>query len=223
MSWERGRDTFDRLLIDGDPSINSANWLWLSASAFFHQARPGARRCETAHVCCPCPCTGHRPCLSWLILRFLDDVLVLTADAPPLRLPACHADPRPWCGRQFHRVYSPITFGKKYDPHGHYVRHFLPVLKVRTGRCTSHTCWCQDCLLTHSKSTESCVFAWEVPSSSGCSDAEGHVVKWACLRGWMGRPWCAARATHEPAPARQRRMQPRQHPSGIPAAECAQS
>lgn len=40
VSWERGRDTFDRLLIDGDPSINSANWLWLSASAFFHQARP---------------------------------------------------------------------------------------------------------------------------------------------------------------------------------------
>lgn len=39
VSWERGRDTFDRLLIDGDPSINSANWLWLSASAFFHQAR----------------------------------------------------------------------------------------------------------------------------------------------------------------------------------------
>lgn len=26
VSWERGRDTFDRLLIDGDPSINSANW-----------------------------------------------------------------------------------------------------------------------------------------------------------------------------------------------------
>ncbi|KAK9831428.1 hypothetical protein WJX81_004006 [Elliptochloris bilobata] len=66
VSWERGRDTFDRLLIDGDPSINSANWLWLSASAFFHQ---------------------------------------------------------------FHRVYSPITFGKKYDPHGKYIRHFLPVLK----------------------------------------------------------------------------------------------
>ena len=26
VSWERGRDTFDKLLIDGDPSINSANW-----------------------------------------------------------------------------------------------------------------------------------------------------------------------------------------------------
>lgn len=32
---------------------------------------------------------------------------------------------------QFHRVYSPITFGKKYDKQGKYIRHFLPVLKAR--------------------------------------------------------------------------------------------
>ena len=67
MSWERGRDTFDRLLIDGDPSINSGNWMWLAASSFFYQ---------------------------------------------------------------YFRVYSPITFGKKYDPDGKYVKHFVPVLKV---------------------------------------------------------------------------------------------
>lgn len=67
VSWERGRDTFDRLLIDGDPSINSGNWMWLAASSFFYQ---------------------------------------------------------------YFRVYSPITFGKKYDPEGKYVKHFLPVLKV---------------------------------------------------------------------------------------------
>ena len=30
---------------------------------------------------------------------------------------------------QYHRIYSPITFGKKYDPDGLYVQHFLPVLK----------------------------------------------------------------------------------------------
>ncbi|KAK9804209.1 hypothetical protein WJX72_001282 [[Myrmecia] bisecta] len=66
VSWEKGRDTFDRLLIDGDWSINNGNWMWLSASAFFSQ---------------------------------------------------------------YFRVYSPITFGKKYDPEGHYIRHFLPVLK----------------------------------------------------------------------------------------------
>ena len=30
---------------------------------------------------------------------------------------------------QYHRIYSPITFGKKYDPEGKYIRHFLPVLK----------------------------------------------------------------------------------------------
>ncbi|KAK4530573.1 hypothetical protein CCYA_CCYA04G1430 [Cyanidiococcus yangmingshanensis] len=37
VSWERGRETFDRLLVDADYSLNSANWLWLSCSAFFHQ------------------------------------------------------------------------------------------------------------------------------------------------------------------------------------------
>lgn len=28
---------FDELLLDADWSLNSANWMWLSASAFFHQ------------------------------------------------------------------------------------------------------------------------------------------------------------------------------------------
>ncbi|KAL3132986.1 hypothetical protein ABBQ38_006897 [Trebouxia sp. C0009 RCD-2024] len=64
--WEAGRDVFDRLLIDDDWSINNANWMWLSASAFFYQ---------------------------------------------------------------YHRVYSPITFGKKYDPNGDFVRKFVPELK----------------------------------------------------------------------------------------------
>ena len=36
-SWEAGRDVFDRLLIDADWALNSGNWMWLSASAFFHQ------------------------------------------------------------------------------------------------------------------------------------------------------------------------------------------
>lgn len=66
VHWEKGRDVFDRLLIDGDWAINNANWMWLSASAFF---------------------------------------------------------------AQYHRIYSPISFGKKYDPTGNYIRHFLPVLK----------------------------------------------------------------------------------------------
>lgn len=37
QSWEAGQAVFDRLLIDGDWSLNAANWMWLSASAFFHQ------------------------------------------------------------------------------------------------------------------------------------------------------------------------------------------
>lgn len=66
ISWEHGRDVFERLLIDSDWAINNGNWLWLSCSSFFYQ---------------------------------------------------------------YHRIYSPISFGKKYDPNGNYIRHFLPVLK----------------------------------------------------------------------------------------------
>lgn len=30
---------------------------------------------------------------------------------------------------QYHRIYSPISFVKKHDPDGKYIKHFLPVLK----------------------------------------------------------------------------------------------
>ncbi|KAA8541877.1 hypothetical protein F0562_023029 [Nyssa sinensis] len=66
VHWEKGRDVFERLLIDSDWAINNGNWLWLSCSSFFYQ---------------------------------------------------------------YNRIYSPISFGKKYDPSGNYIRHFLPVLK----------------------------------------------------------------------------------------------
>ncbi|KAJ9692551.1 hypothetical protein PVL29_011548 [Vitis rotundifolia] len=66
VHWEKGRDVFERLLIDSDWAINNGNWLWLSCSSFFYQ---------------------------------------------------------------YNRIYSPITFGKKYDPNGNYIRHFLPILK----------------------------------------------------------------------------------------------
>ncbi|XP_059640491.1 (6-4)DNA photolyase isoform X2 [Cornus florida] len=66
VHWEKGRDVFERLLIDSDWAINNGNWLWLSCSSFFYQ---------------------------------------------------------------YNRIYSPTSFGKKYDPNGNYIRHFLPVLK----------------------------------------------------------------------------------------------
>ncbi|GAB4842050.1 (6-4)DNA photolyase [Ancistrocladus abbreviatus] len=66
VNWERGRDVFERLLVDSDWSINNGNWLWLSCSSFFYE---------------------------------------------------------------YNRIYSPISFGKKYDPNGDFIRHFLPVLK----------------------------------------------------------------------------------------------
>ena len=37
ISWERGKEVFDELLLDADWSLNAANWMWLSASCFFYQ------------------------------------------------------------------------------------------------------------------------------------------------------------------------------------------
>lgn len=34
-----------------------------------------------------------------------------------------------FCADQYNRIYSPVSFAKKFDPNGNYVRHFLPVLK----------------------------------------------------------------------------------------------
>ena len=36
VHWEAGRDVFDRQLLDADWAINSANWMWLSATCFFY-------------------------------------------------------------------------------------------------------------------------------------------------------------------------------------------
>ena len=36
VHWEAGRDLFERLLLDADLAVNSANWMWLSATSFFY-------------------------------------------------------------------------------------------------------------------------------------------------------------------------------------------
>ncbi|XP_054283598.1 cryptochrome-2-like [Macrosteles quadrilineatus] len=66
QSWEEGQKVFEELLLDQDWSLNAGNWMWLSASAFFHQ---------------------------------------------------------------FHRVYSPVVFGKKTDKLGDYIRKYVPEVK----------------------------------------------------------------------------------------------
>lgn len=66
ISWERGFKVFEKYLIDYDYALNSANWMWLSCSAFFVM---------------------------------------------------------------YYRVYSPVTFGKKWDKDGNFIRHYLPVLR----------------------------------------------------------------------------------------------
>ncbi|PWN24705.1 Cryptochrome/photolyase FAD-binding domain-containing protein [Jaminaea rosea] len=37
ISWERGAEVYSKYLLDWDPSSNSGNWMWLSATAFFSQ------------------------------------------------------------------------------------------------------------------------------------------------------------------------------------------
>ena len=37
QSWEAGQRVFEEYLLDADWSLNAGNWMWLSASAFFHQ------------------------------------------------------------------------------------------------------------------------------------------------------------------------------------------
>jgi len=37
QSWVKGKEVFEELLLDADWSLNAGNWMWLSASAFFHQ------------------------------------------------------------------------------------------------------------------------------------------------------------------------------------------
>ena len=36
LSWEEGAKVFDVWLLDSEWALNTCNWLWLSASAFFH-------------------------------------------------------------------------------------------------------------------------------------------------------------------------------------------
>jgi len=37
VTWEMGRDVFEKYLVDADWSINNFSWHWLSCSAFFHE------------------------------------------------------------------------------------------------------------------------------------------------------------------------------------------
>lgn len=66
ISWERGAEIFEELLIDHEPASNAGNWMWLSCTAFFSQ---------------------------------------------------------------YYRCYSPVAFGKKWDPKGTFVRRYVPELK----------------------------------------------------------------------------------------------
>jgi len=72
ISWEEGQRVFEQLLLDQDWALNAGNWMWLSASAFFHQ---------------------------------------------------------------YFRVYSPVAFGKKTDPQGHYIRKYVPELAKYPAGC----------------------------------------------------------------------------------------
>ncbi|XP_034230704.1 cryptochrome-2 isoform X1 [Thrips palmi] len=36
QSWEEGQKVFEELLLDADWALNAGNWMWMSASAFYH-------------------------------------------------------------------------------------------------------------------------------------------------------------------------------------------
>ncbi|KAJ5776556.1 uncharacterized protein N7511_001567 [Penicillium nucicola] len=65
VSWERGAEVFEEMLIDHETACNVGNWMWLSCTAFY---------------------------------------------------------------AQYYKCYSPISFGKKWDPEGHLVRRYCPEL-----------------------------------------------------------------------------------------------
>ncbi|KAJ5267192.1 DNA photolyase [Penicillium angulare] len=65
VSWERGAEVFEELLIDHETACNIGNWMWLSCTAFF---------------------------------------------------------------AQYYRCYSPIAFGRKWDPEGTFIRRYVPEL-----------------------------------------------------------------------------------------------
>ncbi|KAF2161709.1 hypothetical protein M409DRAFT_69523 [Zasmidium cellare ATCC 36951] len=71
ISWERGAEVFEELLIDHETACNVGNWQWLSCTAFY---------------------------------------------------------------AQFYRCYSPVAFGKKWDPEGRFVRRYVPELKDLPAR-----------------------------------------------------------------------------------------
>lgn len=66
ITWERGAEVFEELLIDHEAACNIGNWQWLSCTAFYSQ---------------------------------------------------------------YYRCYSPVSFGKKWDENGDFIRKFVPELK----------------------------------------------------------------------------------------------
>ena len=92
---------------------------------------------------------------------------------------------------QYHRIYSPITFGKKYDPDGLYVKHFLPVLKGESHEYNNlfefkRRCFgllrvslhnpCNFCLHRYAKA----VHLWAMDGTT-CSAKESKLYNWRWL------------------------------------------
>ena len=101
LSWEEGAKVFDVWLLDSEWALNTCNWLWLSASAFFHTYFRYHHETLFAF--------GFR--LSCLLFR-----LCRLRISGQLKFSAVRS------------VYSPVTFGQRHDPEGGYVRRYIPAL-----------------------------------------------------------------------------------------------
>lgn len=137
ISWEEGKEVFEELLLDAVGDVmaggrgrgKGAPWgVWLSALRSNGAAAgvPATRCCLTVSL----PAATH---------LFADPPAALphpTPTNPPTRPPQDHflnAANWQWLSAsaffsQYYRVYSPVTFGKKYDPEGKFIRRFLPQL-----------------------------------------------------------------------------------------------
>lgn len=113
VGWQKGRDVFDSLLITADSTINSNDCTAMMSGCLLQA----------------CFLTRGDLYVSWEKGRDVFDRLLIDGDA------SINSGNWMWLSAssffyQYFRVYSPVTYGKKYDPEGRFVRHFLPVLKV---------------------------------------------------------------------------------------------
>ena len=147
----QGKDTFEELLLDFEPSICCGCWMRSSCSAFF----TGEGRSRAALVKLNSEGGGRgrglQHSLSWTVALFnssilncqsstcaqklsvVADLLPSSLSSPPLpsplSLPPLPPSSLPPSSLGPIEHYCPIRFGQKMDPNGRFVRSYIPELQ----------------------------------------------------------------------------------------------